>query len=221
MLLVDAINLGLHLGMPALDQDRSSPTSRPERSRIGPSPISLPTLRRRTSKPAHQRCGSSLVALATGHRKSPAHHRESEAGLSLRPHLARVDQPAEVGSTRPLNEAAGGWLHSAGPAAGRSILWREAPKQKPRQRSGAKVGPSFVINRTCRSLRRTASPPPQRRAAPLVAHSAGGEDARKSPAEAGQGSIEGACRLRQRQTTNAIAQSVAPHSHLAPAPPMR
>ena len=127
-----------------------------------------------------------MVALATGHRKSPAHHRESEAGLSLRPHLARVDQPAEVGSTRPLNEAAGGWLHSAGPAAGRSILWREAPKQKPRQRSGAKVGPSFVINRTCRSLRRTASPPPQRRAAPLVAHSAAGGGRRtKKPRRSG------------------------------------
>jgi hypothetical protein len=32
MLLVEAINLGLNLRMPALDQDRESPTSRPERN---------------------------------------------------------------------------------------------------------------------------------------------------------------------------------------------
>ena len=40
MLLVDEIDLGSHVGVPALDQEReSSPTSRPERNQTAPEEI--------------------------------------------------------------------------------------------------------------------------------------------------------------------------------------
>ena len=82
------------------------------------------------------------------------------------------------------------------------------PKQKPRQ--GAGLSWSRLSDEGCRRAAKSsaASPPPQRPAAPLVAHSAGETLARKSPAVRAGLVAYGAC-PEGGKPTDTIPQPVA------------
>ena len=100
---------------------------------------------------------------------------------------------------------------------------RPSPKQKPRQEAGLRwVHYVSCQNWACRSLRRTASPLPQRQAAQLVARSAEDQHEKAPPGRTGLSwsrLSDGACRRGAKSSAASRHPNAEPHRWLHSARP--